>query len=112
MKRRGLQSQPLPGTKVRLTGYFLRCTGQVTGSEGQSRWIVVACACSLCKTGDYIATDEPSGRKAGEGHTQAELDSEPGLAWRHFAIGNLQIVGAAPRAADQPEECPPIKRYG
>jgi hypothetical protein len=49
----------LPGTRVRLTGKYLRNTGQYTGSEGQSRWIVQACDCSLCKGGAHVATDEP-----------------------------------------------------
>lgn len=41
------------GDRVRLTGRFLRSTGQFTGPEGQSRWIVQACPCALCKSGDY-----------------------------------------------------------
>ena len=110
MKKRGLKQAPPPGTKVRLTGYFLKCTGQTTGGEGQSRWTVVACACGLCKTGRYLATDEPNGYTEADGYTRAELDDESnGLRWRHFALANLQVVGAPPRAADQPEECPPVK---
>lgn len=49
-----------PGDTVRMTGEFLRNTGQVAGGEGQSRWTVVPCDCGLCKTGRFIATNEPS----------------------------------------------------
>ena len=36
-----------PGTTVRLTGQFLRSTGQIAGGEGQSKWIVQPCDCGL-----------------------------------------------------------------
>ncbi len=51
---------PLVGTRVRLTGEFLRNTGQMAGGEGQSKWTTVDCRCGLCKTGRFVAVDEPS----------------------------------------------------
>jgi hypothetical protein len=48
-----------PGDVIRFTGKFLRSTGQYTGSAALDRWIVQACACSLCQCGDFVATDEP-----------------------------------------------------
>lgn len=111
--KRGLQVCPPVGTKVRLTGYFLKSTGQVTGSEGASRWLVVACACSLCASGRYAAVNEPNNYTEADGYSRAELDDakagKNGLLWRHFALANLQVVGAPPKAADQPEEVPPVK---
>jgi hypothetical protein len=37
-----------PGRRVRLTGRFLRSTGQVTGDEGGKRWTIRECNCDLC----------------------------------------------------------------
>ncbi len=68
-----------PGTKVRLSGVFLRNTGQMTGGEGLSKWTVVECDCSLCASGRFVAVDEPGGATL-SGH-------------RHFAEANLVQVG-------------------
>lgn len=65
-----------PGTRVRLTGTFLRNTGQMAGGEGQSRWTTVPCGCGLCKGGGFVAVDEPS----------IDDPSRP----RHFNAGNLE----------------------
>ena len=75
-----MKTKPEPGTRVRLTGKFLRNTGQHTGSEGQSRWTVTGCACGLCKNGRHVATDEPG-----------YYFSEDGLM-RHFDYTNLQVT--------------------
>lgn len=40
-----------PGDRVRLTGVFLKNTGQRAGGEEQSRWTVRACDCGLCASG-------------------------------------------------------------
>lgn len=66
------------GARVRLTGEFLRNTGQIAGGEGQSRWTVIACDCGLCRTGRFVAvnqasTDDPSRN-------------------RHINAGNLQVA--------------------
>ncbi len=67
---------PFPGTRVRLTGDFLRNTGQIAGGEGLSRWTTVLCTCGLCKTGRFVAVDEPS-------------TDDPNRS-RHINAGNLE----------------------
>ncbi len=71
------------GDKIKLTGKFLASTGQRTGPEGLSTWIVVACECGLCKTGDFVATNEP-----------AQLYPDETLPrQRHFHRGNVFKAG-------------------
>lgn len=55
-----MQTQPAPGTRVRLTGAFLRSTGQIAGGEGTRVWTVAACGCGLCAFGDFVAVNERS----------------------------------------------------
>jgi len=104
--KRGLQAVPPAGTKVRLTGYFLKSTGQQRGSEGLSRWTVQACACDLCKTGRFVCTDERF-----EDSYRTIMWGDLPLAerpeFRHIACGNLEIVGGKPKAADQSDEVKP-----
>ena len=49
-----------PGDKVKLTGQFLRNTGQVVGGEAFRQWTVVECECPICEDGTCVALDEPS----------------------------------------------------
>jgi hypothetical protein len=65
-----------PGMKVRFTAKFLRNTGSYTGSAGLDRWVVQPCDCSLCGTGDFVATDESS-----------DYGGQ-----RHINVDNLQAV--------------------
>ncbi len=52
---------PIPvGARVRLTGRFLRNTGQIAGGEGNRVWKVVPCACDLCAGKRFVAVDEPA----------------------------------------------------
>jgi len=80
---------------VRLTGVFLRDTGQIAGGEGQNVWQVAECSCSLCSEWEgpnampLVAVNERGG-----GPRQ--------VAWRHIAAVNLEVLGAPPRAADYP----------
>ena len=67
------------GTRIQLSGNFLRDTGQVAGGEGSKTWRVVACDCSLCLTGRFVAVDE----KAWGDPTQQ----------RHFAEVNTVTLG-------------------
>jgi len=92
---RGLKSVPPVGTKVRLTGYFLKSTGQHAGSEGRKTWKV------LGASGDWAIVDEEA-YDWQTMFTPAELAADPSLKWRRIAIGNLQIVGAPPKAGDYP----------
>jgi hypothetical protein len=81
----------VPGTTVRLSGKFLRNTGQMLGGEGLSRWIVQECPCPSCKDGTTVATNE---LKSDLGYwTAEELEKEPYLKMRHIARCNLSILG-------------------
>lgn len=64
------------GDRVRLTGDFLRSTGQIAGGEGQSKWVVVSCDCRMCESKRFVATDEP--------HYDVEGRQ------RHIAAANLE----------------------
>ena len=86
------------GDRVKLTGEFLRNTGQYVGSEGLSEWVITECHCDLCDTGRFVATNQNA-------HTfelmhRSELDKsirESGSGreshMRHFNAGNLYRVG-------------------
>lgn len=67
-----------PGTLFRLTGKFLRSTGQERGGEGMSKWTVQPCTCAPCERGDWVMSDE----------WDADYD-----CFRHFARGNIEKVG-------------------
>ena len=115
-KQRGLKVAPPAGTKVRLTGYFLKCTGQVKGGEGSSRWTVIDPSESGFAERDclpsnrFVYTNEPI-----DVETQRTMFSDikstraDGRLMRSIAIANLEIVGAPPKAADQADDVPPVK---
>jgi hypothetical protein len=72
---------PIPaGARVRMTGEFLRNTGQIAGGEGQRVWKVRSCDCMLCAGGRFVAVNERSAYDYGSA-------DKP---WRHIAIGNLE----------------------
>jgi hypothetical protein len=83
----------VPGTKVRLSGKFLRNTGQIAGGEGQSVWTVQECSCPGCKDGYLVATNEPKDEESLKMFTEEELRDMPYLRMRHIARGNLSILG-------------------
>jgi hypothetical protein len=70
------------GDQVKLTGQFLKTTGQKRGGEGGKKWTVVACDCGLCASRDYIAVDEKS---------SFAMPDEP--QQRHLNAGNVYRVG-------------------
>jgi hypothetical protein len=79
-----------PGDVVKLTGTFLKNTGQRKGSEGAKKWTVRACDCPLCSRGEFVSTDE----KLSSGwFTAEELAADPSLLWRHINKGNVYVVG-------------------
>jgi hypothetical protein len=107
--KRGLQVRPPVGSKVRLTGYFLKSTGQVKGEEGAKRWTVVAdcgfgqgafCQCP------WVAVDETDDS---DFYPDVKSTRADGRLMRHIALGNLELVGAPPKAADQGDAMGPIK---
>lgn len=87
------------GDTVRLTGAFLKSTGQQAGGEGQSKWIVQACPCRSCATGTVVLTNEP--RQDDGMFTAEEIAREPHLKYRHIAVGNLVRVGVPDGSVDR-----------
>lgn len=85
------------GTKVRLTGCFLRSTGQYTGSDANGWWLVVACNCELCKRGEMCAVNEP----VLDYGQWDDIPKEERPKWRHFATGNLEEVGKPSKAKNR-----------
>lgn len=89
----GLQTSPPVGARVRLTGKFLKNTGQHRGTEGTKVWTV------LGHSGPFVIVNEEADISY---FTPAELAADPSLKWRRINRANLQIVGAPPRAEDLP----------
>lgn len=106
MTARGLSSVT-PGARVQFTGYYLRATDQMTGSEGSKRWTVLACDCDMCKGGQFCAVDEAHGDEY-RALMWGDLPEDRRPIWRHIALGNLQIYGKVPRAADCADAMPPM----
>lgn len=80
-----------PGDRVRLTGAFLRNTGQIAGGEGRSVWTVqVHPGCKMCASGDMILTNQE--RSTPEDFTPEEYAADPLLRYRHINAANLQRV--------------------
>jgi hypothetical protein len=87
------------GDEVRLTGAFLKSTGQQTGVEGRLTWIVQACPCRLCADGRFVLTDQP--REDDGMFTAEEIAREPHLQYRHINAGNLVRVGVPDGSVDR-----------
>lgn len=97
----GLKTKPAVGTAVRLTGAFLKNTGQQAGDEGAKRWKIVECGCGLCVLGKHAATDEKHD-DAYRAKMWGDLPEAERPLYRHVALSNLEIVGAKPKAEDYP----------
>lgn len=80
-----------PGDRVKLSGYFLACTGQRSGSEGAKIWTVKACSCERCNCPDlserWVNTGEPTADLSY--WTVEELAEHPYLRDRHVNAVNL-----------------------
>jgi hypothetical protein len=87
------------GDVVRLTGAFLKSTGQIAGGEGQRKWTVQACPCRSCASGTVVLTDQP--RQDDGMFTAEEIAREPHLKYRHIATGNLVKVGVPDGSVDR-----------
>ena len=101
------------GAVVRLTGRFLRNTGQIAGSEGASRWKIVACECRLCRpSGDgfrCVAVDEPhEAQRDPRGYEDIPADERP--KWRHINAANLELANKLVRPVNLPDAEPPLQR--
>lgn len=100
---------PPVGTKVRLTGKFLRNTGQTRGGEGTSTWVTVESP--EYKPGDpaqhkhggfhLIAVNEPHEcQRDPSGYEDVAPEERP--KWRRINAANLEVVGSRPQVADYP----------
>lgn len=69
------------GSTVRLTGKFLRSTGQQVGGEGTKRWQVLGIHGSLAEV------NEPSAYQ----FTDEEYEADPSLKNRRIHVGNLEV---------------------
>ena len=103
MKGRGLKESPPIGTRVRLTGYFLKCTGQVVGGEGRKVWRIAKCSpdCVLCAGPKAlaVAVDEP---KDWSGYDDIDEEFKLAHPWRHIARVNLEDMSKRPKPQDYP----------
>lgn len=117
----GLKVVPPKGTKVRMTAKFLASTGQVKGSEGMSRWTVTDCVvgsidgypeggpCGMCRDGKHVCTDESHSAATDANGYEDIPEALRKQMKRHIHIGNLEIVGAKPKAEDY--DLPVVKVY-
>ena len=77
------------GDRVRLTGEFLRNTGQFTGAPGTSRWLIVDCKCDACVHGDFVAVNEPHMCQSDPtGYEDILVEERP--KWKHIHPANLE----------------------
>lgn len=74
------------GDRIRLTGQFLRNTGQFTGPEGQSRWTVTGIS-----PAGMLVTDEPDD-DAADWYSAEELAEHPYLRYRRIHPSNCEKV--------------------
>lgn len=102
--KRGLAAKPPPGTRVKLTGIFLKNTGQQRGGEGSKVWTVLSDFESGFPGGgglgaDFVTVNEPQDPSFYSDITSTRPD---GQFMRKINTHNLQIVGAKPKAEDYP----------
>ena len=92
------------GDRFKLTGRFLRSTGQMTGSAGLDTWDRTECLCGMCASGRFVASNERMSCDTCDstGQVRAELVhatcNEPcpdceGIM-RHFNVANVYKVGS------------------
>jgi hypothetical protein len=100
----GLKAMPAPGTKVRLTGKFLKSTGQQRGGEGASRWTVLPWSESGFPPSPYSESNFVVVNESQDGAMYSDITStrSDGKFMRLINKGNLEIVGAKPKAEDYP----------
>lgn len=91
----------VPGATVRLTGTFLRNTGQIVGGEGHLTWQIVACDCGMCRGGHHVAVNEPH-RCQEDPRGYEDIPPAQRPKWRHIAKSNLEVQGAPLKARDYP----------
>lgn len=78
------------GSKVRLTGKFLKNTGQHRSPEARSTWTITGIT-----SNGWAITNERLSDESLKMFTAEELAADPSLAFRRIALANLHIVGQA-----------------
>jgi hypothetical protein len=63
----------------------------------------------MCAVGPFLAVDESIGDDQRTMYSDIKSTRPDGLLMRHIALGNLELVGAPPKAADQADAIGPIK---
>lgn len=76
------------GDKVKLTGKFLKSTGQFKGPAGLSTWVVTA----ITPNG-WAVTNQAVSNATLESFAADELAADPSLKFRRIALANLYVVG-------------------
>lgn len=84
------------GDRVKLTGKFLKNTGQRTGSAGLDTWTIVG----FWGDGDYAFVSEPHACQS-DPTGYEDLAPEDRPKWRSIAVANLYKVGTL-----TPDNCP------
>ena len=78
------------GSRVKLTGKFLKSTGQGRGSAGLDTWTITG----FSNRGEWAITDEAlDSSYVASAFTAAELEADSTLRFRRIALANLFIVG-------------------
>jgi hypothetical protein len=75
------------GSRVKLTGKYLKSTGQATGPEGLSTWTITG----FNSDRTIAITNQPAACL--DYWTREELEADPTLGFRRIAVANLYIVG-------------------
>ena len=90
--RGGLHGPPAPGTRVRLTGSFLKSTGQQRGREGSKVFTVIG------TSGDFVQVNEPLDEEFRK-KMWGDLPESERPRWRTINRANLEVVGSRPQVA-------------
>jgi hypothetical protein len=85
------------GDRVKLTGKFLKNTGQRTGSSGLSEWIIVGFWPGM----DHFALVNEPHTCQSDPTGYEDLAPEDRPKWRSIAVANLYRVGTL-----TPDNCP------
>ncbi len=78
------------GDKIRLTGKFLRSTGQYTGHDAHRTWTVLRVEEGKYGSSDFLTVDQP--QEDMSYWTQEEIDADPMLKWRRINAANCILA--------------------
>jgi len=90
------------GDTVRMTGKFLRNTGQQVGGEGKKHWTVKDIQ------GSFAVVDEDADTSY---FTAEEMQKDPSLRWRRINVGNLEPVRGHSAAKHEAGKNPEVSGF-